>query len=71
MSLLLNMNGTSFEDVGPTAGRYGSVDICASIWFILPHQGPGLICSFNWPIDLLRCANFCPFRRIIWFYHHG
>jgi len=30
-SLLLIMNGASFEDVAPTAGRYGYVAICVSL----------------------------------------
>jgi hypothetical protein len=35
-SPLSNMNGASFKDVAPTGGRYGYVDIRASLWLPLP-----------------------------------
>jgi len=45
-SLLSIMSGVSLGDVALTAGRYGSVDICASLSFPLPHRFPDLL--FVW-----------------------
>ena len=67
-SPLSSMNGVSFEDVVPTIGRYGSVDIYTSLISAGPASSQTDL-FVRHSIDLLPCTIVRPRNRSARIYH--